>query len=277
MALRQSSSVRFLLARSSAGAFTSASESMKASSSSQEAAVAISKVAQFSSSEAAALAAKKKHLGLGGGSLSFGSAKLSTFASSQSLATETSTAAISAVQAEAKKASTFFSKVAKAFAAIAGAVALALAGSTVALADAPAAWQWGFQDTGSSVAQAAVDLHHDVMFFVISIVIFVVYMLVNFGTKFHYSKQGPLAEKLLHNPTLEVIWTVIPTLIILLIAVPSLTLIYSLDQAMNDRPGLTVKVIGRQWYWSYEMHDHLQHKLVDPDRLVAIAEKSLRA
>jgi heme/copper-type cytochrome/quinol oxidase subunit 2 len=40
-------------------------------------------------------------------------------------------------------------------------------------------------------------------------------------------------------------------------------------------PGLTVKVIGRQWYWSYEMHDHLQQKLLDPDRLVAIAEKSV--
>lgn len=39
--------------------------------------------------------------------------------------------------------------------------------------------------------------------------------------------------------------------------------------------GLTVKVIGRQWYWSYEMHDHLQHKLLDPDRLVALAEKSV--
>ncbi len=39
--------------------------------------------------------------------------------------------------------------------------------------------------------------------------------------------------------------------------------------------GLTVKVIGRQWYWSYEMHDHLQQKLVDPERLAAIAEKSI--
>ncbi len=39
--------------------------------------------------------------------------------------------------------------------------------------------------------------------------------------------------------------------------------------------GLTVKIVGRQWYWSYEMHDHLQHKLLDPDRLVSIAEKAL--
>ncbi len=127
------------------------------------------------------------------------------------------------------------------------------------------------------------------------------------ATKFHYSRQLK-PEKLTHHTTLEVIWTVIPTFIVLSIAVPSLTLIYSLDQHA-DRPGefvrvqqrgraagagalrvthdaplppsrrlpragLTVKVIGRQWYWSYEMHDHLQQKLLDPDRLVAIAEKS---
>lgn len=248
---------------------------MKASSSFHEFS-AVTKVAQYSSAEAAALAAKKKHLGMGEASpLSFKTSAraMSSFASSTLTMAAESSAAIAATQSDAK--ASFFSKVAKAFAAVAAAVALG--GSTVALADAPTYWQWGFQDTGSSVGQAAVDLHHDVMFFVISITIFVCYMLFQFATKFHYSNQGPLAEKLLHNPTLEVAWTIIPTLIILLIAVPSLTLIYSLDQAMNDRPGLTVKVIGRQWYWSYEMHDHLQHKLVDPDRLVSIAEKSLRA
>lgn len=40
-------------------------------------------------------------------------------------------------------------------------------------------------------------------------------------------------------------------------------------------PGLTVKIIGRQWYWSYEMHDHLQHKLLDADKLVDLAARSL--
>jgi heme/copper-type cytochrome/quinol oxidase subunit 2 len=137
---------------------------------------------------------------------------------------------------------------------------------------------------------------------------------VQICTKFHYS-HSPIAERLTHHTTLEMIWTVIPTIIVLFIAVPSLTLIYSLDQH-TDRPGawerghwasatplgpcsfasqfshgpaagtgfsfsalpftckatrsrfvwlispclagLTVKVIGRQWYWSYEMHDHLQ-------------------
>jgi len=161
---------------------------------------------------------------------------------------------------------------AKAVAALAAAVAMALA--PPAAADAPTAWQWGFQDTATSQAQAQVDLHHDIMFFVITITVLVIYLMVQFATKFHYSAAGPISEKLTHHTTLEVLWTIFPTLIVLLIGIPSLTLIYSLDQA-QDKPGLTVKVIGRQWYWSYEMHDHLQHKLVDPDRLVSIAQKSM--
>ena len=73
-------------------------------------------------------------------------------------------------------------------------------------------------------------------------------LIPKFATKFHYSHAGPLAEKLTHHTTMEVIWTVFPTLVVLAIGIPSLTLIYSMDQH-NDKPGLTVKVIGRQWYW----------------------------
>ncbi len=129
------------------------------------------------------------------------------------------------------------------------------------------------QDTATSTAQAIVDLHHDIQFFILIILSLVFYMFFQIITKFHYSKQL-LPEKLTHHTTAEVIWTILPTLVVAMIAIPSLTLIYSLDQH-TDRPGLTVKIIGRQWYWSYEMHDHLQHKLLDPDRLVAIAEKSV--
>ncbi|KAL6760694.1 cytochrome c oxidase subunit 2 [Haematococcus lacustris] len=125
---------------------------------------------------------------------------------------------------------------------------MALAATTAA-ADAPEAWQWLFQDMATSTGQAAVDLHDDIMFFLITIIVLVFYLLAQISTKFHCSRQLKPA-KLTHHTTLEVIWTIIPTVIVLSIAVPSLTLIYSLDQH-NDRPGVTVKVIGRQWYWSY--------------------------
>lgn len=230
-------------------------------------------VAQYSSAEAAALAAKKQNLiGLGGLSLKpFRPMKMEI---SKGFATSAAAATAVEAAAPAKEATSMWSKMAKAAAALLAAVALVL--SPPALADAPMPWQWGFQDSASSTAQAVMDLHHDIMFFLITITVLVLYLVFQFATKFHYSHVGPIAEKLTHHTTLEVIWTVIPTLIVLAIGIPSLTLIYSMDQ-QNEKPGLTVKVIGRQWYWSYEMHDHLQHKLIDPDRLVAIAEKSLKA
>mmetsp|Transcript_39719 Transcript_39719/g.118194 ORF Transcript_39719/g.118194 Transcript_39719/m.118194 type:complete len:282 (+) Transcript_39719:100-945(+) len=240
-----------------------------ASSEAQVLAAADGKVAQYSASEAAAMAAKQKHInGLGG--LALQPTRAMSFASSKSYSSAAAAAAPAATEA-VKESSSFFGRMAKAVAALAAAVAMALA--PPAAADAPQPWQWGFQDTGTSQAQAQVDLHHDIMFVVISITTLVLYMTFMFATKFHYS-VSPIAEKLTHHTTLEVIWTVIPTIIVLFIGIPSLTLIYSMDQVL-DKPGLTVKVIGRQWYWSYEMHDHLQHKLVDPDRLVALAEKTI--
>jgi len=59
-----------------------------------------------------------------------------------------------------------------------------------------------------------------------------------------------------HHTTLEIIWTIIPTIILIFIAVPSLTLLYSMDEL--QKPSVTLKVIGRQWYWSYEYTDALE-------------------
>ncbi len=58
--------------------------------------------------------------------------------------------------------------------------------SPPALADAPMPWQWGFQDSASSTAQAVMDLHHDIMFFLITITVLVLYLVFQFATKFHY-------------------------------------------------------------------------------------------
>lgn len=224
--------------------------------------------AQFSVATAAAMAQKKAHI-VGASGLNLGSTRaFGSFASSNVGAS--SSVAAAATAAEQKP--SMLNKLAKAAAVVAGAVTMAVC---TANADAPYAWQWLFQDMATSTGQAMADLHHDIMFFLISIITVVYYMLYNIVTKFHYTRQLK-PEKLTHNTTLEVIWTIVPTLIVLSIAIPSLTLVYSMDQH-SDRPGLTVKVIGRQWYWSYEMHDHLQQKLLDPDRLVSIAEKAVVA
>ncbi|GLI59432.1 hypothetical protein VaNZ11_001316 [Volvox africanus] len=225
-------------------------------------------IPQYSSETVAALAAKRKGL-IGSGIIlkpnkPFSIRGLAT----SSLAAGAAAAPAAAAQQPADKFAGL-KKVLKLAAALAAALGLT---ATTAAADSPEPWQLGFQDTATSTAQAMVDLHHDITFFLITIITLVLYMIFQIVTKFHYARVLK-PEKLTHHTTLEVIWTIIPTIIVVTIAIPSLTLIYSLDQH-TERPGLTVKIIGRQWYWSYEMHDHLQHKLLDPDRLVGIAEKA---
>jgi cytochrome c oxidase subunit 2 len=122
-------------------------------------------------------------------------------------------------------------------------------------ADAPTPWQTGFQDPATSSMEAIIDLHHDIFFFMIVIFTLVTWLGFRICIGFHYTKQA-VPEKFNHHTNLELVWAILPSLIILLIALPSLTLIYSFEDRV-DQPALTVKVIGRQWYWSYEMKEHV--------------------
>nr|YP_010500129.1 cytochrome c oxidase subunit 2a [Gormaniella terricola]UWV18306.1 cytochrome c oxidase subunit 2a [Gormaniella terricola] len=127
--------------------------------------------------------------------------------------------------------------------------------SFLSKADAPQPWQLSFQDPATANMQGMIDLHHDIFFFMITIFTIVVWMGARICYWFHNSKQaGP--ERINHHTQLELIWSILPSVIVLLIALPSLTLIYSLDDQI-DKPGLTVKIVGRQWYWSYEMKELL--------------------
>lgn len=68
------------------------------------------------------------------------------------------------------------------------------------------------------------------------------------------SISNPTAMKFNHHSILEIIWTILPAFLLVLIAVPSFSLLYSLDDLID--PALTVKIVGHQWYWSYEFSDH---------------------
>ena len=81
-----------------------------------------------------------------------------------------------------------------------------------------------------------------------------------------------MPEKINHHTNLELIWAVFPSLIVILIALPSLTLIYSFDEKV-EKPARTVKIIGRQWYWSYEMREHVEYQRSRPSVLLELAEK----
>jgi cytochrome c oxidase subunit 2 len=119
--------------------------------------------------------------------------------------------------------------------------------------DAPEQWGFMFQDPASPVAQGIHDLHHDIFFFMLVIMVFVFWMLGR--TIFFFREdKNPKPSRTIHGSTLEIVWTVVPSLILLVLAFPSFALLYSMDETIH--PAVTLKVIGNQWYWSYEYSDY---------------------
>lgn len=114
-------------------------------------------------------------------------------------------------------------------------------------------WQVYYQDAQSPVMKKLVPLHDAVLVIITVITIFVLALLIYICLR--YSKRrNPKAQTFTHNKTVEVIWTVIPILILVGIAIPSLRLHYQYynNETIIQNPDLTVKVVGHQWYWSYE-------------------------
>jgi len=126
--------------------------------------------------------------------------------------------------------------------------------------DAPEPWQLGFQDPATPVALGIQDLHHDVFFFIVAILIFVTWMLSRTLWHFHESRN-PIPSKIIHGTELEIAWTVTPSIILLFIAIPSFALLYSIDEIVD--PSLTIKAIGHQWYWTYEYSDYAENIIFD--------------
>lgn len=128
----------------------------------------------------------------------------------------------------------------------------------IAYSDAASPWQIGFQNPATPVMEGIILLHHHIMFFLTMVLIFVIYMIYQSVSIFHLKKPmklGLLKEKniVTHAPMLEIVWTITPSIILLFIAVPSFGLLYSMDEIID--PSLTIKVVGHQWYWSYEYSD----------------------
>ncbi len=123
----------------------------------------------------------------------------------------------------------------------------------------PNPWQLTFQEAMTPTMSGIVNLHHDLMFIITLIAIFSGWMLIRIYQNF--SEEGNhqslmfrqihgLPDKTTHGTAIEIAWTVLPALILLAIAVPSMALLYSVDEVVE--PSITMKVIGHQWYWSYE-------------------------
>jgi cytochrome c oxidase subunit II len=127
-----------------------------------------------------------------------------------------------------------------------------LAGVGAAVAAEPKPWQLGFQEPASLVKIRIHDFHDFLLVVITLITIFVLGLMVYICVKFRKS-ANPNPSKTAHNTTLEVLWTVIPVIILVVIAVPSFKLLYYGDRTPN--PEMTLKVVGHQWYWSYEYPD----------------------
>nr|YP_009511977.1 cytochrome c oxidase subunit II [Aristeus virilis]AXI97904.1 cytochrome c oxidase subunit II [Aristeus virilis] len=108
----------------------------------------------------------------------------------------------------------------------------------------------GFQDSASPLMEQLIFFHDHAMVVLILITTLVGYMM---ATLFFNTLTNRF---LLEGQTIEIIWTVLPALILIFIALPSLRLLYLLDEVNN--PSVTLKTIGHQWYWSYEYSDFLQ-------------------
>ncbi|MCB9931013.1 MAG: cytochrome c oxidase subunit II [Alphaproteobacteria bacterium] len=124
----------------------------------------------------------------------------------------------------------------------------------MALADQPHEWGLGLQQAASPVMEDIRAMHNHLLLPIIfGIVIFVTVLLLYVMIRFN-KRANPVPSSFTHNTAIEVIWTVVPVLILVIIAIPSFKLLYKADH--TDDPEMTLKVTSNQWYWSYSYPDN---------------------
>lgn len=122
--------------------------------------------------------------------------------------------------------------------------------------DASHPWQLGFQDPATPVMEGIIYFNNQLMFLMILIACFVGWMLYRSLVLFSSDSLNPVSpENFTHSTLLEVVWTISPALILMVIGLPSFALLYSMDEIVD--PSITLKVVGHQWYWSYEYSDYV--------------------
>jgi cytochrome c oxidase subunit 2 len=122
-----------------------------------------------------------------------------------------------------------------------------------ALANEPKPWQMNFQPAASTTMERITDFHNLLLWIITVITVFVLALLIYVMIRFN-EKRNPTPSKTTHNTLIEVIWTAVPVIILVLVAIPSFKLLYFGDRV--EDADMTLKAIGKQWYWSYEYPDH---------------------
>jgi cytochrome c oxidase subunit 2 len=132
---------------------------------------------------------------------------------------------------------------------IGAAVAALLAWSSLPAAALPVNYETGFQAAASPVMEQIEDFHRLLFYIITAVSLFVLALLVWIVIRYRAGANAT-PSKVHHNTLLEVAWTLIPVIILVFIAVPSFRLLYF--EAVIPKPDVTIKAIGKQWFWSYE-------------------------
>jgi len=134
-----------------------------------------------------------------------------------------------------------------------GAILLASAGAASAGVGQPSPWEIGLQDAASPVMVDVIRFHDFLLWIITAIALFVLVLLIIVMVRFN-ARANPTPSRTTHNTVIELIWTIVPVIILVAIAVPSFRLLFlQLDAPKAD---LTVKATGKQWYWSYNYPDN---------------------
>jgi heme/copper-type cytochrome/quinol oxidase subunit 2 len=119
--------------------------------------------------------------------------------------------------------------------------------------DAPSSWGIYFQDSATPQMEGLIELHDNIMYYLVIILFGVGWILFSIMRNY-VVENSPISHKYLNHGTLiELIWTITPAIILILIAFPSFKLLYLMDE-VND-PSMSVLAEGHQWYWSYQYPD----------------------
>jgi cytochrome c oxidase subunit 2 len=124
--------------------------------------------------------------------------------------------------------------------------------TVVAGAAEPKPWELGFQPAATPVKERLSSFHDELLVIIALITAFVLGLLLYVIVRFNH-QRNPVPTRTSHNTVIEMLWTVVPVLILVIIAIPSFKLMYYMDRVPD--PEMTIKVTGHQWYWSYEYPD----------------------
>jgi cytochrome c oxidase subunit 2 len=135
----------------------------------------------------------------------------------------------------------------------AGALAGIIGSTAAAMAAQPLPWEINFQPAVTPVMERIEDFHRLLLVIITLISVFVLALLIWIVIRYNH-RTNPTPSQVSHNTVLEVVWTILPVIILVLIAIPSFRLLYfEADMPPSD---LTITAIGHQWYWTYQYPDN---------------------